>query len=506
MGNYQAVRSLWIDTTVDSRPSPPRKAVAVDVAILGGGILGITLAAELVNDGVKVAVIEGRRVLRGATGYTSAKVTAGHGLIYSRLSDDFGAEAASTYARAQTRALEHLRANVRNRRIDCDWEARPNFVYAESRKEVGAVRAEVAAAVAAGLPAEFVKECGLPFPIAGAVRLDQQAQFHPRKYLLALAASVRKAGGIILEDTIAQDVDDGEPCRVATTRGDVIATQVVVATHMPILDRGLFFAKQYQHRSYVVAGPIPRSRDPHGMYISGSQDKHSFRTARDGKQLVLLVGGEGHKAGQEDDTEARYAALEAYASEHFGMTRFTHRWSTQDNYTVDAMPYVGKMTPWSDYVFVGTGFNGWGMTGGTMAALLLRDLLAGGTSPEAELFDSTRVNMTVGARDLLVQNLDAGAHLARDHIRPAARPASELARGEGGIVSLAGRKVAAYRGPNGRLHAFSANCTHIGCVVGWNAAEQTFDCPCHGSRFSCRGEVFEGPATRDLKPIKRRGR
>jgi nitrite reductase/ring-hydroxylating ferredoxin subunit len=295
-------------------------------------------------------------------------------------------------------------------------------------------------------------------------------------------------------------VDEGKPSVLHTQAAEVRATHVVLATHLPILDRGLFFAKAHPKRSYVVGGPIPGSADPGGMYLEVGESTHSVRTAHNGDQLMLLVGGEGHKAGQEPDTLARYRALEVYARERFGLEEITHRWSTQDHYSVDGIPYIGQLAPWSDRTWVATGFKAWGMTGGTVAGMLLRELIQGRPSEWADLYDSTRLSLKAGARELLAENMDSGARWAKDRMASAQGSVDALAPGEGGVVSQDGHKIAAYRDDAGQVHSFSATCTHLGCLVGWNSAEKTWDCPCHGSRFSYHGEPFEGPAVKPLEP------
>jgi len=286
---------------------------------------------------------------------------------------------------------------------------------------------------------------------------------------------------------------------VTTKSGAIRAGTVILATHLPFLDRGLFFAKCWPERSYAIAvRPGPRTPTLAGMYLSADQPTRSLRATAEG---VLIVGGEGHKAGQDPDTSQRYAALEAWAGTELGTGEVTHRWSAHDHRSVDGLPFVGRLLPRSN-VLVATGFGKWGMTNGAAAARILSDLVIGADNPWSEVFDATRMGSVITSSELYKENADAaGRRLVGDRLatlRPP--PADGLAPGEGGIVRLEGDKVAAFRDDDGTLHAVSPVCTHVGCLVAFNRAERTWDCPCHGSRFTVDGQVIEGPALTPLEP------
>ena len=492
--------SLWVATTRDTDFPPLDGDLGVDVAVIGGGITGITAAVLLKRAGKKVALVESKRILHGATGYTTAKITAGHGLVYTHLEKHFGAEGARAYAAANQAGLERIAQFVAEGGIDCDFERRPNYVYAENDDERRQVEAEVEAARRAGLPASFVSELPLPYPIAGAFRLDEQAQFHPRKYLLPLAAEVAGDGSHVFELTRVVDVDAGDPCRVRTERGTLTAGAVVVATHLPILDRGFFFAKAHPHRSYAVAATIDDGRDPRGMYINVGTPTRSVRTAGEDGRLLVLVGGEGHKPGTEPETERRYRTLEEFTSRHFGTSDFRYRWSTQDYMPVDKVPYIGRLTRTNVRVDVATGFNKWGMAHGTAAAMMLADAILGRPSPWADLYDAKRLKPVASTPKFVKENASAARHFFGDRLNRGDGDSPEaLAPGEGRLLRVGGRKTAVYRDESGALHALSPVCTHMGCHVNWNPAERSWDCPCHGSRFSGDGQVIQGPATGDLE-------
>jgi glycine/D-amino acid oxidase-like deaminating enzyme/nitrite reductase/ring-hydroxylating ferredoxin subunit len=491
--------SLWIESTSDTSYAALEEGVQVDVAVVGGGIAGITTAWLLKRAGKTVALVDSKRILRGATGYTTAKVTVAHSVTYSTIAKKFGEEGARVYAEANGAALDFIARIVEEEGIDCEFERKTNYVYAESAGERAQIEEEVEAARRAGLAATIVEETPLPYAVEAAFRLEDQAQFHPRKYLLPLAAAIRGDGSHVFEETRVLGVGDERPTRIETDRGELTARDVVLATHLPILDRGFFFAKAHPQRSYAIACRIPAESDPAGMYINVGSPTRSVRTAHDEQGLLLLLGGEGHKPGDEPDTEARYRALEEFGRRHWGTVDALYRWSTQDYSPLDGVPYVGRLTRRGDHIYVATGFKKWGMTNGTAAALILTDLILGRANPWARLFDAKRLTPRASAAKFVRENASVGRHFVADRLdRGEATELERLAAGEGRLLRVDGRKTAAYRDEGGRLHTLSPVCTHMGCHVKWNPAEQSWDCPCHGSRFSGEGAVIQGPATRDL--------
>ena len=491
--------SLWIESTPETAYAALGDAVQVDVAVVGGGIAGITVARLLKQAGKTVAVLDSKRILHGATGYTTAKVTAAHSTAYSTITKRFGDGGARVYAEANQGALDLIARTIEEERIDCELERKSNYVYAESPAERSRIEEEVEAARRAGLGATLVEETPLPYPVECAFRLDDQAQFHPRKYLLPLAQALVGDGSHVFEETRVLGVHGNGPLRVETDRGDLRARDVVIASHLPILDRGFFFAKAHPERSYAIACRIAPEQDPDGMYINVGSPTRSVRTARDDEGMLLLLGGEGHKPGADADTEGRYRALEEFGRRHWQADGAAYRWSTQDYSPLDGVPYVGRLTRRGDHVYVATGFRKWGMTNGTAAAIILADLILGRANPWAELFDSKRLKPLASAATFVRENASVARHFVGDRLdRGDAAALDGLAPGEGRLVRLGGRKTAAYRDDAGRLHALSPVCTHLGCHVKWNPAERSWDCPCHGSRFSGEGSVIQGPATRDL--------
>jgi glycine/D-amino acid oxidase-like deaminating enzyme/nitrite reductase/ring-hydroxylating ferredoxin subunit len=484
-------RSLWIDTAeAPDYPVLPGDVTA-DVVVIGGGITGLTTARLLVEEGASVAVVEAGRLCAGATGYTTAKITSLHGLTYSGIARSFDEDRARLYGEANEAGIAAVARLVQQDGIDCQLERRPHIAYTTDPESVEEVMEESELAARLGLPATFELPQELPYEVAGAVRFDNQAQFHPRAYCLGLARAVTERGGLIFEHTRAVDVDGAERT-VATTRGRVRGDAVVVATHLPFKQMGGYFARATPSRSYAVAVTVEHGR-PEGMYISVDSPTRSLRTAGD----RLIVGGEGHKVGAEHDTRQHYDALEAWADQHFPVRSVDYRWSAQDWSAADGIPYIGRMSGYDDGIYVATAFKKWGMSHGTVAGMIFTDLISGRDNPWNEVFDASRLAPRQSIRGVVSENVQALKHLVVDRIDSGA-DVGGLAPGSGAVVDMDGDKVAAFRDDDGTVHALSAVCTHMGCVVSFNSAERSWDCPCHGSRFGVDGRVIEGPAVADL--------
>jgi len=447
------LRSLWFDgVALAERPALDRD-IGVDVAVVGAGIVGLTTALLLEREGLNVAVLEMRHVGAGASGYNTAKLSSLHGLSYRQLASSIGRDKARAYGEANEAGIARVFELAAELGIECDVRRKPNYTYAEDAADLDKVREEAEVAAELGLPASYVEELDLPYAVAGAVRFDDQAEFHPVRYLDGLAAAL---SGPVYERTTATGIGSG---RVNTARGPRVAAEhVVVATHLSFLDRGLYFARCHPERSYVVAG---RTEDPPaGMYLSTESPAHSIRA----HGSWLLVGGESHKTGQAD-AAARYERLAAWARERFGLEPEL-RWATQDQMPVDGVPYVGRHDPVSSNLWVATGFKKWGLAMGTAAAELLAARIAGREHRWTELFDPNRIRAWAGATTFAKENANVAYHFAADRVSKRGAP----------------------------------RCTHLGCLLDWNDAERTWDCPCHGSRFAESGEVIEGPAVRPITP------
>ncbi|WP_240689734.1 FAD-dependent oxidoreductase [Arthrobacter sp. PAMC25564] len=478
--------SLWVATAGVTGYPALDGDLEVDTAVIGAGIAGLTAALALKRAGHSVAVVEAARVGTGVTGHTTGKVTSLHRLAYTALADRHGVDTARGYGQANQAAVEHIARVVSAERIDCDFRRVANFSYAETDEALALVRDEAALAAGLGLPSVFTSDVPLPFAVKGAVRFENQAQFHAVKYLQGLARAVDGGGSFVFEESRAVALRDGSPAIVETGRGSVRARDVIVATNVPFGDGGFFDARCLLHRSYVVAsraGSLPLE----GTYISVDDPMRSILAVQVEGTGYLLAGGEGHPAGESVDSTERYRRLAAFSRDRLGAGGAEFRWSTQDGLPIDGLPFVGIMPPSASHVHVITGLRKWGLSNGTAAALILADTLCGRVNPWARVFDSNRATPAVSVARPVDRDGPAAGH---------ALPAP----GEGSVVERDGEKVAVYADPAGKLRAVSAVCTHLGCTVEFNSADVTWDCPCHGSRFATDGTVIQGPASTSLVP------
>lgn len=492
--------SYWLDTAPHSDYPALSGELEVDVAVVGGGMVGLTAAEMLTRAGKRVALLEARRITEQVTGRTTAKLTALHGLIYDHLIRNFGLDAARLYAEANQSAIETVAKWIQDYHIDCDFERLPAYTFTADTNHVADIRHEVEAAEKLGLPVQFVTEAPIALPLAGAIRMDNQAQFHPRKFLLALAAKAVAAGCRIYEHTRVIDVHGENPIRVNTDRGNVTARDVIVATNLPILDRGAHFARAFPLAHVALTARIDEAQLPGGMFIMMGEQSYSFRRVKDSSGPLLMAIGPAFKPGHGSVAE-KYTQLAGFVREHFAVRSFEHRWFNQDYYAADRVPYVGKLAPTCDHLYVATGFGGWGLTNGVAAATVLTGTITGRSHSWSTLYKSSRLKLRETAGKLLHENAHVASKWVRDHLTQARQENLEqLTKGEGVVAKLNGEKVAAYRDDAGELHTISAWCTHLGCVVQWNDAERSWDCPCHGSRFAVDGAILQGPAVHPLEP------
>ncbi|MBP0726361.1 FAD-dependent oxidoreductase [Bacillus sp. RG28] len=478
--------------------------IEADVAIVGGGITGITTAYLLAKEGVKVALIEAGSILNGTTGHTTAKITAQHDLIYDELIQKLGEEKANLYYKANDEALQFIKNKVNEYKIDCDLTAEDAYIYTNSDDYIRKLENEYKAYERLGINGEYVKSTPLPFETEAAIIMKQQAQFHPLKFLNNLIPSIQNAGGLIYENTTAVDIEKADNPQVITRDGHKITCKhVIICSHFPFYANGLYFTRMYAERSYVLAAKTEVDF-PGGMYISAEQPTRSLRyTMMNGKKLVL-IGGESHKTGQGISTIKHYEALQVFGDKYFGIKEIPYRWSAQDLITLDKVPYVGQITANIPNIFVATGYRKWGMTNSVVAASLLRDTIMERNNPYYDLYSPSRFNADPSVKNFFTLNLDVAKHLIEGKLEYAFRKPEDLVNGEGAVVNVNGKRAGAYKDEDGVVHIVDTTCTHLGCELEWNSGDCTWDCPCHGSRFSIKGDVIEGPAEKPLKRIDER--
>ena len=464
-----------------------------DVVVVGAGMLGLTTAALLAREGADVVVVEAGRIGQGVTGRTTAKLSSLQGLAYTSLEKEHDTEIARVYADANEAGIEIIGELVAEHEIACDLRRKPNYTFADDPSQRADVEAETEAAQRAGLAAEFTETTDLPFPVHGAVRVPDQAEFHPVRYLLGLADAIDADGQRVFERSRVEQVRGGE---VRTEAGHrVSADRVVLATHLPILDRGGHFSLVEPVRSHGLGvhldGPHPQ-----GMYLSAGDPAVSLRShPLDGEELLVL-GGRSQRMGTGDPADD-FVALAAFARERLNADRIGYRWSAHDYMPADGLPLVGPLWPFGGGILFATGMRKWGLAMGAAAARMLADATLERENEWAETFDPRRLPTPGAVAELAKNGMITAAHLIGDRVKRDGA-GEGLAKGEGAVTDAGLGKAAVYRDDAGKLHRLSARCTHLGCIVAWNRAERTWDCPCHGSRFAATGEVIDGPAIAPL--------
>jgi glycine/D-amino acid oxidase-like deaminating enzyme/nitrite reductase/ring-hydroxylating ferredoxin subunit len=493
--------SFWLSPEPDETFPRLDQPLFVDVAVIGGGIAGLTAAHSVAQAGLRVAVLEARRIGRQATGRSTAKVTSQHQIKYKTLIRDVGQDKARLYAQANERAARLVASLAGDMPDRGGLEEKPAFVYAEDEKQAEQLREEAEAAASLGLPADIVADPELPFPVAAALRFRGQYQIQPYRYLQALARAVVARGGQVFEETRVTAVEQGEPCRAETDRGAVTARHIFVATQIPFIAEGHFYAKAFPMAHPIAAARLPAGKPVGGMFINAGSPTHSFITAdRDGETYLVAAGGE-YKTGQAGQQQEMLEDLRRFLRDAFGIDELTHLWVNEDFRPMDSLPFIGPATSSTPNVHVATGFNAWGLSQGTMAGQIVADLILGRPNQEAELFDARRIRPISGGPTFVTENLKAAGHLIGDRLlKLKAEKPEEIAPGEGGVVEIDGEQVALCKSEAGSVTVLSAVCTHLGCIVGWNPIDRTWDCPCHGSRFDSDGTVLSGPAVSPLEP------
>lgn len=494
-------KSYWLASTERTDYPSLKDDIKVDVAIVGGGMAGITAAYLLTGEGAKVAIIEADRILQGTTAHTTAKLTSQHDLIYYKILSKMGEESAKQYADANEYAISFVENIIHSKNIQCDFHKCPAYVYTEQDEYIKKIQDEAKAAEGLGIKASYIENIPLPFSIKAGLRFDNQARFHPLKYLLPIAKEISENGCHIYEQTRAVKIEEGDPCIIITDNDKkVTASHVILASHYPFHDwPGLYFSRLYPERSYIL-GVKMEEKFPDAMFITAEKPGRSLRSQDYEDGEIVLIGGEHHKTGQGESTPIHYENLKKFAEENYKVKEIPFRWSTQDYTTPDEIPYIGRLTSNTPNIYVATGFRKWGMTNTTVSALIIRDLITKGVSQWEEVYNPSRFTPAASAKNFIVENANVAGELITGKLEVAPKDL-DIEKGEGKVITYNGKKTGVYKDEDGKLHMIDTTCKHIGCEIHWNAAETSWDCPCHGSRYSPDGDIIEGPTVKCLDKV-----
>ena len=510
-GGRTVGESLWSATATG--PSFPALSgdTKADVVIVGGGITGLTTAYLLQKAGRNVTVVESNKLGQGVTGYTSAHLTYILDAKFQDLVKRFGVKKMRLVQDSNEAALATIARIVKEEHIDCDWSAVDGYLYAETEKDEKYLRDELEAAKRLGIAATYTKDVPLPFPTFCGIRFPDQAQFHPLKYIFALAKIIADRGGKIIEGTRVTGVKGR---RVVTESGIITAEEIILATHAQILSQLLTVqAKTAPSTSYILGVRLKNTEAPKGLFWDTDHPYQYIRTYHHEGDAVVVIGGKDHPSGTQIDTRAKIRELEHYARKRFEVASIAYAWSAMYFTACDELPYIGR-APFKKHLFVATGYAGNGLTFGTVAALLLTDMLcgkknpcpslprrqAGGRRAWRKIYSPNRLSLA-GILRLMRYGWNNFRHVALDRFARRKGTLEDVKPGEGTIATVKGKTIALYRDPSGKITKLSPICTHAGCTVAWNAFEKTWDCPCHGGRYSPTGKVLNGPPVKDLAPV-----
>lgn len=496
--------SFWIDSTKNQVNFPFLESnLNADVCIIGAGIFGLSTAYLLSKQGFNVVVLEKDFIGSKVSGHTTAKITSQHGLIYRHLIDDYGKDFAKSYLEANIIAIGDIYDIIEDENIDCEFVRQNSYVYGNTLEETIKIKSEVDAVNSLGFNAYFTNDLKVPFSYDSAIEFRDQAQFHPRKYMIGLCNAIVKNGGKIFENSTVYDVKkDGNDYLVKLNNSVVNCKYVVLASHYPFINiPGFYFTKMYQDTSYVIAIET-ESNLFDGMYISSSNPVFSFRTMQDGNKKLLLIGGASHKTGENVDFQSTYGVLEAKAKELYPDFKVKYRWNTRDCITLDKIPYIGNFSNIMPNVFVGTGFNKWGMTSSNVAANIVTDKILGKENKFENIFSATRMHPIKNRWEMKNIIKQSASSLLFEKLKSFPNQILSIENDNGKIIEIKGDKIGVYKDSDGNIFAVNPICTHLGCLLSWNNVDKTWDCPCHGSRFNFKGKNIYDPAIKSLDFIK----
>lgn len=565
------MNSLWLNSNENKNKFKELdKDTSTDVCIVGAGIFGLTCGYYLTKQGFNVVILEKEsEIASKTTGHTTAKITSQHNLIYKYLVDSLGFSEVKKYLSANQEAIENIYQIIKDENIDCDFERQDSYVYTNNAEELEKIKLENEAVNSIGFNSEFVTSTPLPFDVLGAIKFPNQAKFNPIKYAYGLADAIIQNSGKIYTDTLVTNIQKEDDKFITSCKDYVVKSKyVILASHYPFIDRlGYYFLKMYQSISYVIAVDIG-NKNFDGMYINSEQPTFSYRfvpfNGSGGKRL-LLVGGSNHKTGSKIDLSNAYNILEDEVRKYYPNCKVLYKWNTEDCITLDKIPYIGDFSHFMPNMYIGTGFNKWGMTSSNVAANIIVDKILGRENEYENVFAATRLhpiknnaelgNMIKETANSLVINKFKVAEVASGEDSSCGIDSNDIAgskndsstadkeyvaenekysnkddtEGEknavfygnkngsvpvaekiftdiendtGHVLEYKGQKIGVYKDTNGRIFTVKPICTHLGCLLSWNNLDKTWDCPCHGSRFDYMGHQLYNPAIRDLDVVE----
>ena len=536
------MNSLWLNFNENKNKFKELdKNISADVCIVGAGIFGLTCGYYLTKKGFNVVILEKEpEIASKTTGHTTAKITSQHNLIYKYLIDSLGVSEAKHYLCANQEAIENIYQIIKDENIDCDFERQDSYVYTNNADELEKNKLENEAVNLLGFNSEFVTSTPLPFDALGAIKFPNQAEFNPIKYAYGLADCITKNSGEIYIDSLVKNIQKENNNFITSCKDYVVKSKyVILASHYPFIDRlGYYFLKMYQSTSYVIAVDIG-DKTFDGMYINSEQPTFSYRFANysgSGGKRLLLVGGADHKTGSKIDLSNAYNILEDEVRKYYPDCKVLYKWITEDCITLDKIPYIGEFSHFMPNMYIGTGFNKWGMTSSNVAGNIIVDKILGKENEYEDVFKATRLhpiknnaelgNMIKETANSLVINkfkvaevgfngiekltdANGSAINSKDdskntstHVSDFDKNFSDIENDTGHVFEYNGEKVGIYKDKDGKIFAVKPICTHLGCLLSWNNIDKTWDCPCHGSRFDYMGHQLYNPAIKDLEVIK----
>lgn len=497
--------SYWVESTPKTDYPSLSNDINTDVLIIGGGITGIITAYMLSKSHLNITIVEADRIAMGVTANTTAKITSQHGLLYDYLLNSFGFDKAKGYLDSNEEAIKIIENIVKKENIHCDLVSQDAYVYTCNKSNVQRIVDEVSAVTSLGFPAEYVTECPLPFKIEAGIKFPNQAQFHPRKYLLSLLPILERRNVNIFENSKVIDIKhENNSYEVYINNGKKISTKyLVMASHYPIKNfPGMYFIKMYQESSYAIGVELEEDVFD-GMYISCDTPATSFRNAvqENGKKLLIVGGGE-HKTGATDvNIDDSYSNLENYIKSIYPKAKIKYRWMTEDCVSLDKIPYIGEFSNFLSNMYVATGYKKWGMTTSHVAAKIISDKILGIENPYESIYTATRLQPIKNSKEFGNMLKQSVYSLAIDKLSPPILSYTELKNDSGGVVDYKGKKLGIYKDKNGKMYSVIPYCKHLGCELSWNNLEKTWDCPCHGSRYDYKGNIITEPTTENLETV-----